>query len=42
MDDQLEKFIKEHCDKCKNKNSDVCEIRRSINNRLYCTHEETR
>ena len=39
MNQQLEKFKKEHCDNCKNKDSDLCEISRNINDRLQCIHE---
>lgn len=37
---QLEKFIEEHCKCCKNKDSNLCEIKRNINDRLQCIYEE--
>lgn len=29
-----------HCRYCKNKDTDLCEIRRNINNELNCEYEE--
>ncbi len=42
MNEQLEKFIKEHCENCKNKDSNLCEITRNINDRLQCVYEQKR
>lgn len=38
--EDLEKFKKEECKKCKNKNSEKCEIRENIKGILVCKYKE--
>lgn len=40
MKEDIEKFKQEHCKICNNKNSNLCEIRVNVNNKLQCIHEE--
>ena len=35
---KLEKFKKQFCDNCKNKHTNLCEIRYDINNQLSCIY----
>ena len=37
---ELAKFIKENCLKCKNKSTDLCEIRRNIDGNLQCVNKK--
>lgn len=36
----IAQFQLKHCRYCKNKHTDLCEIRRDINNQLCCIYEE--
>lgn len=38
--EKIEKFKKEKCSKCKNKDYTLCEIRKDINGNLKCLYEE--
>lgn len=33
---EVQNFIKENCKNCKNRNTDLCEIRKNVKNELYC------
>lgn len=37
---EINKFHKENCYNCKNKNTDFCEIRRDISGKLKCAFKE--
>lgn len=37
---EIEKFHKENCYNCKNKNTDICEIRKDISGKLKCVYKE--
>ena len=37
---ELQKFIRENCSKCKNKNTNLCHINRNIKNKYQCVFKE--
>lgn len=39
-EETIAQFQLKHCRYCKNKNTNLCEIRKDINNKLKCVYEE--
>lgn len=37
---EMQNYIKRNCIKCKNKNTDLCEIRRNIDGNLQCVNKK--
>lgn len=37
---EMQNYIKTNCINCKNKNTDLCEIRRNIDGKLQCVNKE--
>ncbi len=37
---EIQKFVKENCIDCENKNTNLCEISRNINGNLQCVYKK--